>query len=65
MKYLLVLVLFGTLAYCVLFNGEEQPWNRIPEEEQTYDRIDEDNGRHYEYIRFFVFMMQNNNSLIV
>jgi hypothetical protein len=32
------------LAYCVLFNGEEQPWNRIPAEE-TFDRIDEENER--------------------
>jgi hypothetical protein len=39
---------FGTLAYCVLFSGEEQPWNRIPEEEQSYEPIDEENGRHYE-----------------
>jgi ACS family sodium-dependent inorganic phosphate cotransporter-like MFS transporter 5 len=35
---------FGTVAYCILFNGEEQPWNRI-QEEQTYDRIDEENER--------------------
>lgn len=31
---------FGTLAYCILFNGEEQPWNRIDQEIDTNEPID-------------------------
>ncbi len=26
---------FGALAYCILFNGEEQSWNRIDHENDT------------------------------
>ena len=26
--------LFGCICYCILFNGEEQPWNRIVDVEQ-------------------------------
>jgi hypothetical protein len=34
---------FGTIAYCILFNGEEQPWNRIDQETTINDPDDEPN----------------------
>ncbi|CAF1030866.1 unnamed protein product [Rotaria magnacalcarata] len=30
---------FGCVAYCILFNGDEQPWNRTTEARQCNDSI--------------------------
>ncbi|CAF4352775.1 unnamed protein product, partial [Rotaria magnacalcarata] len=30
---------FGCVAYCILFNGGEQPWNRTTEARQRNDSI--------------------------
>ena len=31
----------GAISYCILFNGEEQPWNRVPAD-PVCDQVDEE-----------------------
>ncbi len=30
---------FGCIAYCILFNGEEQPWNRTSQARERHESI--------------------------